>query len=222
LENLAKMSEKKHTSTSLAWVSGTKMTLKGLVAHHKNTNSAEMTVPSRLDGLILPKCDEGEEQRSDNGSFGSSDEQDFEPVEFGSSALGALSVSSDEASRDDGRINANSHARGRTAPCDGGGEDNDDSDFEPLQSSENDPNLAGNTHPEQEEPLSTAASSSAVALRCSPSSELQGGEEENLWLKIGGSLAVVGAVFGGVAVAAAQSNGGKDQERRKSSRGERS
>ena len=212
------MSEEKHTSTSLAWVTGTKFTLQGRIDQHScesttpNPNRPDLTVAraddvSRLDALILP-------DRNDEEECGSEDEQDFEPIDFGSSEMGALSVTSDEESREDNVGEANS----RTLEQMVASSDDEDvgSDFEPLQSSENDPDLAGKAQLMQEEPISSEVV--APLTRC-PDSEPRDGEDDSLLLKLGGGLAVVGAVVGGVALAAAH-NGSDDHRRRKSNRGQ--
>jgi len=199
------MSEKKHTSTALAWTFGTKLTLQGLINQHKKaaSNTREtLGDKTQLAALNLANCEAEEFFSNDDDSFEPLEDQDFEAIQFGTLERGALSVSSDDES---------SHPRApdtkESADVTAIDDDGDDSAFNPLL-------IPGETDadrtPNQTDTTSMDDAKSALVETFAQDKPHQ--EEDNLWFKLGGSLAVVGAVVGGVALAAAQNNGGRDGE----------
>jgi hypothetical protein len=119
--------------------------------------------------------------------------KDFEGLQFGPTEGGALSVSSDEQSRKEERCDT--FARRVDASYGSW----DDHDFEPLQ----------DTSVKTEECPDVCVS----MVEQTPAAENP--EDENIWLKVGGGLAVFGAVVGGVALLAARNGGDDDRERRR-------
>jgi len=211
------MSEKKCTSTALAWTFGTKLTLQGLIKQHNERTQGGPGDSDRLAALNLPACND--EVLPDHDGFEALQDEDFESLQFDASpGKGALSVSSSEESSECKLSAGNPIATTGAASF---GED-DDGDFEPLPSNseENSRSVVTSLKEEQSYPSPEITSSAIVTLECGAPVEEQRdeGDGDNLWLKLGGSLAVVGAVVGGMALAAAQNNGGEDQKRRDSKR----
>lgn len=208
------MSEKKSTSTALAWTFGTKLTLQGLINQYNESSQGGGDDKNRLAVLNLPVC--SDEAPPYHDGFEALHDEDFESLEFDPSlGKGALSFSSSEGSPE---CNPEVESPKATTSVASFGED-DDADFEPISSNprEKGRNLVASLTEVQSEPVPEIASSAVVTLE--PSTTLveeqrDEGDGDNLWLKLGGSFAVVGAVVGGVALAAAQNHGGEDQKRR--------
>lgn len=204
LENLAAMSEKKDTSTALAWTYGTKLTLEGLINQHKD--STDQRDGSQLNKLYLPNTEADESPSNNDDSFEPIRDEDFGSVPFGLMERGALSVSSDGESPE----NSPEETKEIVARA---SENDEDDEFEPLaviNASDSDQACCAS---DQNANHTVSAANSAVVLPNVLEEARQSDEEGNFLLKLGGSLAVVGAVVGSVALAAAQNNGGEDSNR---------
>lgn len=207
---------------SLEWVRGTTLTLRGLL-----DQSGES--PTIHDGPVLPESSPRgslEQLRLPNSAFANftrstesdGDDDSFVPVEEEFDTLqlgsrnGALSISSEESSSADNLLANREQSCLPTVICrslanerdsDDSKNDNDDN-FEPL-------NVAEFEDGNQEKGTDVEPRTSAIV-----DSAKEGEDDDNLWLKVGGGLALVGAVVaGGVALANAQ-NGGDDRRRRNS------
>jgi len=213
VEKFAEMSRMQDDST-VAWVRGNTLSLRGLLdqsaaisdatpvasdAHSLQKKSVEA---SRLDALRLtnPSVDfkGGVTFDGDDDSFVTLDGQNSETLVLGAAENGALSVSSDESSSADKPIVSRSKAsvkqKQETAIAFHSHPSERDNDFEPL-------NVANSEDSAAHDKLASATKEE---------------DDDSLWLKVGGGLALVGAVVaGGVALANAHKGGG-DQRRRNS------
>jgi hypothetical protein len=90
----------------------------------------------------------------------------------------------------------------------------DDSDFEPLDSGDNIAKQVGDSQRTSKIPLEKSATPSESGIpkgNDGPKSPRSDDDDENIWLKVGSGIAVLGAVVGGVALAMGQQD--NDQSR---------
>ena len=200
LEKLAELGGEKNAA-SLAWARGSKCTLRGLLDERESFHAARTTVgavhSAGLATLRIPVTASGIAPCDDDDQlFEPLNDRDFEGLPLGTLESGALSVSSDECSQQGApHFGSQSANRVSTANC---GDWDDSHDFEPL--------LVGTKTQKNE-------SSPGVAFSTENQTRVaEDHEDDNIWLKVGGGLAVLGAVVGGVALIAAQ-NGGDDRRR---------
>jgi hypothetical protein len=205
MEKLAEMGGAKD-APSIGWVCGSKHTLRGLIDAHAETlgdapticsgallqgvESLRISVPAGSKYVTASRDD-------DDNSFESLNYPDFESLQLDTTQNGALSVSSDEQSQQ-GEPGGRMAGRVSASTFDTGGwDDSDDNDFEPLDGTQTQP---------------AATTGSAILISDNPARADP--EDDNLWLKVGGGLAVLGAVVGGVALLATQNGGDDSRDRR--------
>ena len=208
------MSEKKNTSTALAWTFGTKRTLERLISQHQEVMGSS---PDEFEPLNLP-CGDNDFPHVEN-NIDALDDNDFESLLFDSPVNGALSVSSDEESTQNNLPPA-------VIPKSNNGEPSlvvdDDTDFEPLHDTLGSDNADGSRtkpmHPDQNMRVPDISTTTSIAAVEGSILEHRDGNDgvgdDGLWLKLGASLALVGAVVGGVALAAGQHSQGEEPKQR--------
>jgi hypothetical protein len=144
--------------------------------------------------------DTNHEETDANIFFGDPDQNEFEDLQLGASQFGALGVSSDEESMSKHQTEKICIGVQQVSKFD---HDDDDDAFEPID-----------TMQTLSIPKLPIASTNQETLQTAVESPRE--EEDNIWLKVGGGLAIVGALVGGVALVAAQ-NGtqNKDEDRKR-------
>lgn len=197
LEKFAIIDES-NTTSKVAWIRGLKRTFGVSIDDHSEGLQAPPAagVDARCTSVASETFDAVRNQTANNSS-GPPNDLDVENLQLDNVTNDAMSVSSDKQTQEgESRVDCGVDTRFSSAASKDW-DDSDGQDFEPLVS------------------LQTTESSDVVFEIENWNRAAVDREDDNMWLKVGGGLAMLGAVMGGVALIAAQNGGEGNRDRRR-------